>query len=139
VRFAIFAFALLLVGPVNNVRAAPPRTNEVVRLPGRVSQLPGPGTNLVFKIDSGKQLKLARTPQAEALFLDTNLWSRVLLLTGKEHDKSFEVTGNLHSIKNGKVYELFYYCDVCSIASSTPGLCQCCREPTVLTEKLATN
>ena len=72
---------------------------------------------------------------SEALFLDTNLWSKVLLLTGKPHDKSFEVTGNLHSIKNGKVQELFYYCDVCSISTSRPGLCACCREPVVLTEK----
>ena len=112
----------------------PTATNEVVRLQGRVSQVAGAGINLVFKTDSAT-FNLLRNPMSEALFLDTNLWSKVLLLTGKPHDKSFEVTGNLHSIKNGKVQELFYYCDVCSISTSLPGLCACCREPVVLTEK----
>lgn len=110
-------------------------TNQVVQILGRVSPQTGGGTNLVFMTEPGERLTLIRTPQSEALFLDTNLWSRVLLLTGKEGRKSFEVTGKLHSIKDGKVYEIFYYCDVCSISSSIPGLCQCCREPTVLTEK----
>ena len=109
--------------------------NEIRRLQGHVSQVPGTGTNLVFKTDVGAIYKLKRNPMSEALFLDTNLWSKVLLLTGKVQEKSFEITGNLRSIKNGKVYELFYYCDICSISSSLPGLCQCCREPSVLTEK----
>jgi hypothetical protein len=108
------------------------RTNEIVRLQGRVSAA---GTNLVLKTESGPHYRLKRTSPAEALFVDTNFLSRILLLTGKVQDKSFEVTGNLRSIKNGKVYEVFYYCDICSIASSVPGLCQCCREPSVLREE----
>jgi hypothetical protein len=126
--YLLFATALLA--------HAASRTNEIVRLQGRVSQAPGAGTNMVFKAETGRTYNLARNPMSEALFLDTNLLSKVLLLSGKVHDKSFELTKNLRSVKNGKVYELYYYCDVCSISTSTPGLCQCCREPTVLTEKL---
>jgi hypothetical protein len=108
---------------------------EILKLQGRIAQTAGTGTNLVFRTDSGVSYNLKRTHASEALFLDTNLWSKVLLLTGKIEDKALEVTGNLHSVKDGKVNDLFYYCDVCSISSSVPGLCQCCREPTVLTEK----
>jgi hypothetical protein len=115
--------------------SAAERTNETVRLQGRVLSA---GTNRVFKTESGPQYRLKRTPAAEALFLDTNLLSRILLLTGKTQENSFEVTGNLRSVKNGKVHDLFYYCDICSIASSVPGLCQCCREPSELREEPAT-
>src|SRR5438128_563844 len=109
--YILFASAILLT------QAAPP-TNDVVRLQGHVSQTAGAGTNLLFKIDSGTSYKLKRNPQSEALFADTNLLAKVLLLTGKVQGKSFEATGNLRSIKNGKVHELYYYCDVCSISTS---------------------
>jgi hypothetical protein len=109
--------------------------NEILKLQGHVAAIPGSGTNLVFRADSGSSYSLKRTPASEALFVDTNLWPKHLLLAGKLLDNSFEVTGNLRSIKNGQVHELFYYCDVCSISTSAPGLCACCREPTVLTEK----
>lgn len=112
-------------------------TNEVARLQGRVIPVTGPGTNLVFRAESGVQYALKRTPASEALFLDTNLYSRVLVVSGKVREKSLEITSNLRSMKNGKQHELFYYCEICSISSSVPGLCQCCREPSELREEPA--
>ncbi len=109
--------------------------NENLKLEGHVTPSQGSGTNLVFHTDSGVSYNLKRTPASEALFLDTNIWPKLLLLNGRLQTNSFEVIGNLRSIKDGKVQDLFYYCDVCSIATSVPGLCACCREPTVLTEK----
>jgi hypothetical protein len=109
-------------------------TNETVKLQGRVQSVRGSGTNLVFKAESGAQYALKRTPASEALFLDTNLYSRVLVVSGTVRDKTLEITSNLRSMKNGKLHELFYYCDICSISSSAPGLCPCCREPSELRE-----
>jgi hypothetical protein len=112
---------------------------QAANLKGKVVLLPGPGTNLVFKTDQAAY-KLLRTPLSEALFVDTNLHTKVLLLKGKAApNKDFEITGNLRSIKDGKTNELFYYCDICSIASSAPGLCQCCREPVLLREEPVKN
>lgn len=108
------------------------QTNEVVKLEGRVSPR---GTNLIFQVTGGEAYQVVRNNMSEALFVDTNLLSKVLVLTGKTNSHSFEVTGNLRSIKNGKLHELYYYCDICSIQSSLPGLCQCCREPSVLVEE----
>ncbi|HEY0457445.1 MAG TPA: hypothetical protein VGE41_13825, partial [Verrucomicrobiae bacterium] len=64
-------------------------------------------------------------------------YSKTLILKGRAapRTRSFEVTGNLHSLKDGKRFELFYYCDVCSITTSIPGACMCCREPVKLVEK----
>ncbi len=112
-------------------------TNGLITLQGHVTRLTGSGTNLNFKTDGGANYKLLRTREAESLFLDPNLYTKVLLLKGRvtPDKKGFAVTGNLHSITDGKVNELYYYCDVCSIKSSTPGLCQCCREPVKLVEE----
>ena len=110
-------------------------TNKVVELQGRVLPMRG-STNLQFRTESGTY-KLRHTREGHALFADTNLHAKVLLLKGRirSKEKAFEVTGNLHSIRNGKVHELYYYCDICAVASSAPGPCVCCREPVVLTEK----
>jgi hypothetical protein len=106
--------------------------DQSVRLEGRVSRA---GTNLVFEANPGKRYELKRTRNSEALFLDTNLLARVLVVSGKVEGKSFEITSNLRSIKDGELHEVFYYCDICAITSNLPELCQCCREPTVLREE----
>jgi hypothetical protein len=114
-------------------------TTNAVTLQGRVIPASGSGTNLTFKTESGTIYKLLRTAQSEALFLDTNLHTKILLLKGNivPQKRAFEVTGNLHSMKDGKVNELYYYCDICSIKSSIPGPCQCCRQPVRLVEEPA--
>ena len=115
--------------------AADAKTN-LVHLKGRIIPLPH-STDLQFRVESGPTYKLLPTRDAQALFLDTNLQSRVLLVKGKLHpkDSALEVLGNLHAIRNGKVYELYYYCAICSIETSFPGLCLCCREPVELRER----
>lgn len=137
-RSSIFLTAVLLLVLVVRTARASDSTDatNIVELEGRVRRAPTPGTNLLFRTTKGAEYHLARTVQAEALFLDTNLYSKVLLLKGKLVPKnSFEITANLRSIKDGKENELYYYCDICSITTSIPGLCQCCREPVVLVEK----
>jgi hypothetical protein len=90
-----------------------------------------------FKADSGQCYSLVRTPKAEALFVDTNLHRKVLLVNGRVFPKTqlLEVTGNLHSISGGRTNELYYYCDICSIDTSFPGPCLCCRELVRLVEE----
>jgi hypothetical protein len=88
-----------------------------------------------FKAESGAVYTLVSNRMSLALFTDTNLQGRTLLLKGRAlAGKRFEVTGNLHSIRNGQVHELFYYCDICSIKGSDPGPCMCCREPVHIVE-----
>lgn len=110
-------------------------TNSI-DLTGHILPLPGTTNFLNFKTESGAFYKMLRTPMSEALFADTNLLSKVLVLKGRVSDSNaFEVTGNLHSLKNGQLNELYYYCDVCSIKTSVPGLCLCCRDPVRLVER----
>jgi hypothetical protein len=91
-----------------------------------------------IKGTDGKYYSLVRTLKSEALLTDTNLHSKDFILKGRVFPNSqlLEITGNLHAIREGRIYELSYYCDICSIKSSIPGPCMCCREPVYLKEEL---
>lgn len=128
--FAAFAFC----GLVSICNAGSPGT-ETVYMQGRV--VSGSPKAVRFEAKDGAIYSLVRNDHSAALFADTNLYSRTLLIKGRALDdgKRFEITGNLHSVRNGQVYELYYYCDICAIATSFPGPCLCCREPVELREK----
>jgi hypothetical protein len=109
--------------------------SPVIEIVGKIV----PNTSLQFKTDACTVYDLIRNNHSTALFLDTNLHSRILQLKGREQPGGkFEISGNLHSVKDGKVYELFYYCSICVIETSVSGPCLCCREEMVLTERIKT-
>jgi hypothetical protein len=41
----------------------------------------------------------------------------------------------MRSVRNGVVFDLYYYCDICAIKTLAPGPCMCCQGPVELTEK----
>lgn len=108
-------------------------TNDAtVELKGKLLQGSQP---LQFKTDAGIIYTLVSNRLSSALFVDTNLVSKTLLLKGQvQPERRFEVTGNLRSFRDGKIYELYYYCDICAIKGIDPGPCMCCREPVHLVE-----
>jgi hypothetical protein len=89
-----------------------------------------------FKTDDGTYYTLMRTELSEALFVDARLREKELLLKGHAFPRTgiFEVT-NMKSIKDGVVYDLYYYCDVCNIKTVSPGPCMCCQGPVRLVEE----
>ena len=89
-----------------------------------------------FKTNDGKTCKLVRAKLSEALFIDKRLRERELLLKGKfsPDGSAFEVTA-IHSVKNGVVYEVYYWCEICAIESVAPEICVCCQGPVELVEK----
>ena len=91
---------------------------------------------LGFKTTEGKVYKLTKTRFSEALFADTRLHEKELLLKGNisEDAKSFDAL-TIRSIKNGVVHDLYYYCEICAIESVSPDICGCCRMPVELVEK----
>ena len=89
-----------------------------------------------FKTTNAVYYTLLRTKLSEALFADQRLREKELLLSGRVLPKSqiFNVT-SMKSIRNGVVYDLYYYCSICSIKTVEPGPCMCCREPVHLVEE----
>ena len=99
-------------------------------LPSRHEHLYG------FKTNEGKYYTLLRTRFSEALFADNRFRERQLLLQGRIFPQTqiFEPT-TLRSVRNGVVYDIFYYCTICDIEAVAPGVCECCQGPTELVEK----
>jgi hypothetical protein len=89
-----------------------------------------------FQASDGALYTLIPGKYSEALFVDERVRKKELLLKGRVFPKShlFEVT-RTRSIRDGMVYDLFYFCSVCNIESVSPGPCTCCRGPVELTEK----
>jgi len=128
-----------LCGKDEKLVSKPAANDPTVEFQGKLVAPTTPRETLKFKTESGSTYALISNRLSSALFIDTNLQSKVLLLKGRVSPKtrSFEVTGNFRSVRDGKIYDLYYYCDVCAIKGSEPGLCMCCREPVHLVEEPA--
>ena len=89
-----------------------------------------------FRTTNGICYTLLRTKLSEALFADQRVREKELLLTGRvlPQTQIFDVTA-MKSVRNGVVYDLYYYCDICAIRTIAPGPCVCCQAPVELVEK----
>jgi hypothetical protein len=81
---------------------------------------------------------LLRTPLSEALFADERFRKHDLVVTGRTFPGTLllEVT-RFQWRRDGKLHDVFYYCDVCSIRGVDPGLCACCQGKVELREEPA--
>jgi len=88
-----------------------------------------------FVATGGKQVRLsAKFPFLLHTLEDKRLEGREVRLEGTtEPDGSFEVE-RLFTVKDGKLFKVRYYCEVCNIAAVEPGNCVCCQRPTELQE-----
>jgi len=87
--------------------------------------------------EDGQHFLLLRTRLSVALFSDARLRQRPLLLKGKVYPgtRILDAT-RFWSVKDGKVHDLYYWCEVCVIKSVVPGPCMCCQELMELVEEL---
>jgi hypothetical protein len=85
------------------------------------------GSRFGFASIDGKLYKFLPTDTMTAVFSDSRVRQRELQLTARLHDGGQLEIIKVQSIKEGKLYDIFYFCDICSITAYTPGLCPCCR------------
>ena len=141
-RVALVALLVAGAGTSSAEDAQPPATaTNATPIELRGKLISGKDRSVAFKTDSGAVYNLMFTRMSAALFTDTNLQSKTLVLKGRVLPDSnvFEVTGNLRSLHDGKLHELFYYCDICAIKGIDPGECMCCRDPVRLVEELSSD
>ena len=101
-------------------------------LQGKLISLPGTGPALRTP---RKDYRLAgKTQYLFHTLQDKRLLDREVELEGTERpDGSFEVE-RVYTVRNGKLYRVRYYCEVCNIEALEPGDCVCCQQPTELQE-----
>jgi len=116
-------------------------TGHLVCLDGSLRETacaPAPGT-FGLKVHGDKIYPLRKHENVDALFVEKRLQTRDFKLTlRKEAEPSpwFELV-KAQLIRGGKVYDFYYFCDVCNITTHAPGICLCCRQETDYRESLA--
>jgi hypothetical protein len=115
----------------------------VVELRGRVVCLgedlaPGAcaGASLRFALETlgGERLAFRTGDALSAIFADDQVRERELSVRARKTASDELETVKVYSVRNGKLNDLDYFCEVCNIVAYAPGLCPCCRRPMVLRE-----
>ena len=74
--------------------------------------------------------------RVSGLSLGVSVGASVMRLTGRVVGATqFLQVVSVQSVIKGKLHDVYYWCDVCSITTYEPGNCPCCGDPTVLKEE----
>jgi len=155
-RFSGFCITFLVVLIPSSLQAATPKSvrlqtedHSLVVIRGRAVCLDSSGreadslfgcsdTGKTFGFVSkdGKLYKFLPTDTMTPVFSDVRVRQRDLQLSARLHPGDRLEIIKVQSVKEGKVYDIFYYCDVCSITAYIPGPCPCCGKDLEFREKL---
>jgi hypothetical protein len=85
--------------------------------------------------DDGKIYTLVKDDSTRMFFKDPSLLNRPMRLTGRvlPQTQILQVV-NVHSIRNGQLHDVFYWCETCLIRALEPGDCACCQDKMILRE-----
>lgn len=75
----------------------------------------------------GKLYKFLPGDAMTAMFTDMRVRQRELQVTARLQPSDRLEIIKVQSVKEGKLYDIFYFCEVCNIRAYAPGLCPCCR------------
>ena len=122
---AFVVFALPALGQTD-------QTKPALTLQGKLLLVEGTGPVLRTP---GKDYPLtARTSWLLHILEDKRLRNREIRAEGSiEADGNFKVRHFL-TVRDGKLYRVRYFCEVCNIEALEPGDCVCCQQPTELQE-----
>ena len=128
--FGRLLLALVLL-PASGWSDAKEASHPVI-LRGILHSLAGKGVDLQTK---KKDYALtARTTWLLHTLEDKRLANREVQVQGIiEPDGALKVD-RFSTIRNGKLYRVRYFCEVCNIEALEPGPCACCQQPTELQE-----
>jgi hypothetical protein len=87
----------------------------------------------------GKLYTFLAEDAATGMFTDSRVRERELQITALARSRDQMEIIKVHSLKQGKLYDIYYFCEVCNITAYVPGPCTCCREEMELKETPAPN
>lgn len=94
--------------------------------------------NIAIKDKNGTIYPLKDRDTVRTLLSEKRLNAREFQLTLRKLENSplYELVKS-QFIRDGKLYDFYYFCEVCNITTFSAGLCVCCRQETEYREKLA--
>ncbi len=91
----------------------------------------------VLQTDDGKIYPLIKDEGGRRFYKDAKLLHRPMRLTARLiPDSQFLQVINVHSIVKGKLHDVYYWCDICTIKRFEAGICECCGAPMDFREEL---
>jgi hypothetical protein len=92
-----------------------------------------------FVDKNGKLYPFLVNDGASAVFTDGRVRKLELQITARLHERDNLELIRFQSVREGKLYDLYYFCEVCNIRAYAPGLCPCCRDELELRETPLSN
>lgn len=117
-------------------------TGKVVRLADVIAKAGGKLDTdaapfwLSLQTDDGKLYPLVKDGGSRLFFKDPALLNRPMRLQGRLVPGSTLLrTTFVNSVKNGQLFDIYYWCDICSIKRPEKMVCECCGGPMTLQEE----
>ena len=86
---------------------------------------------------NGQLHPIVKDARGRGFLLDERLRDREMELFVRRYDGSpFVQVIRIYTFKDGKKYELDYWCDICAIAMYELKVCECCQGPIRIRERL---
>ncbi len=101
-------------------------------LQGKLLSVPGTGPTL--RTNSRDYSLAGKTSYLFHTLQDERLLNREVRLEGRMRADGAVEVARLYTLRDGKLYKVRYYCEVCNIEALEPGACVCCQNPTDLQE-----
>jgi hypothetical protein len=99
----------------------------------------GPGVRYALSDRDGKLHDFSSTDASAAIFTDARVRQRELQVTAQATARQQLEIIRVQSVRQGKLYDLYYFCELCNIRAYAPGLCPCCRNEMEFRETPATD
>ena len=133
-------------------QVAPAEEYKEITVRGRVVCVDGSGKRVTgegecdlhkqrlgFAAADGKLFTFWREDTLGAMLADPRVSKYVLQLIARLHMKDQLETIKIQAVREGKLYDLFYFCHVCNITAYAPGPCPCCYAELEFIERPATD
>ena len=128
---------LVLLAPFSRAAAGEDNAPLVV-LRGRVvcleGKCDGAAPRFAMRATDQNLYTFLESDELAAIFLDPRVRGRELQITARLQAKDRLEIIKVKSIIDGRVYDLYYFCEVCNITAYVPGPCPCCRKELELRE-----
>ena len=93
------------------------------------------GDLLVLLADDGRVYPLLPTETARFFYQDEQMQRRPMELGVRLDDRSQTIDLiDVHSVKDGRLNEIYYWCEICAIKRYQKKTCECCQGPVEVRE-----
>lgn len=90
--------------------------------------------DFAFRTESGERYFFLADDDRTRMFHDPRVREKLLEIRAWDRGEGNLELVRVYSIKDGKLFDLHYYCSVCSIRSYAGGPCWCCQQEFELRE-----